>query len=306
MNTPTKPISFIYRLKGFIKSVFPLSFYGSYALLWALSMEAALSVFGSSSRWTIDMHTLIRITTVLLSLFYLRIIDEQKDLEYDKVYNPDRPLVRGEISLKDLHITALTIAALTVLINTLTNSPLTSLVILLDLIYAITLMVLEKKYPRITELLITNLAITYPVQLLLSIYLVISIHSTTNEEISLLQSTILVTAFACAFLHFEFARKTCWLPKTGSRQYSEVLGPKGSAGIALLMAIMAEVLIIIGLSIGGKLTLPISIILCIPLIFPALEGRRFLCRQNSHWSKSMATAFLLFFYIDLLACALIA
>lgn len=40
----------------------------------------------------------------LLYLLHIRIIDEERDIDHDRIYHPDRPIVRGLISLRELAI----------------------------------------------------------------------------------------------------------------------------------------------------------------------------------------------------------
>jgi len=224
------------RLWAFVGSVFTPQVYVTYAVLWVLALEGSAALLAGQP-WRPGFGTAARAVSVLLALLYLRIVDEQKDLDYDRVYHPDRPLVRGEVSVRELRVAMGALVAGLVALNVWFSTA--ALLVLLGMVaYAVFLVALERLSTRVRDGLLLNLAVTYPVQLLISVYLYLSAgHSPRPGAVAL------IAIFACVFLHFEFARKTSWRATPGSRFYSTVLGPVGSAATAVGFALAAAVLI---------------------------------------------------------------
>lgn len=78
------------RLMRFAIEAHPPAIYLPLSLLWSLSMVSMLSA-GRQFRATDLLVSLV----FFLVLLFLRAVDEVKDLEYDRIHNPGRPLVRG-------------------------------------------------------------------------------------------------------------------------------------------------------------------------------------------------------------------
>lgn len=224
------------RVWAFIGAVFKPQVYGTYAVLWVLALEGSAALLAGQP-WRPGLGTAVRMVTVLLALLYLRIVDEQKDLDYDRVHHPDRPLVRGDVSLGELRAAMGVLIAVLVALN-VSFSTAALLVLLGMVVYAVFLVALERLSARVRDGLLLNLAVTYPVQLLISVYLYLSAGYSPRPA-----AIALIAVFACVFLHFEFARKTSWQATPGSRFYSTVLGPVGSAATAVGFALAAAVLI---------------------------------------------------------------
>lgn len=61
----------------------------------------------------------------------------------------------------------------------------------------------------VRESVFLNLVVTYPVNVGLSVYSYAAYIGRTDSELEM-KSILLIVAFAPAFLHYEFARKTAW------------------------------------------------------------------------------------------------
>ncbi|MEU8686416.1 UbiA family prenyltransferase [Streptomyces sp. NPDC048611] len=275
------------RLGSFVLRMFRPQIYVTYGLLWTLALEgSAEALFGASAHWAPSWSTVIRAVSVVLALLFARMVDEQKDLEYDRRHHPDRPLVTGAITVAELRCAMALIAVLVVVLNTLISA-VSVLLILLDLGYMLFLVALERRSPWIGEGLLVNLLVSYPVQLGLSVYLYLSL-LTSGAIDGDWRAILLLAMFACAFLQFEFARKTEWRPDPQARLYSEVLGPRGSAAVSLALAVSA---VVFGLLLFGKAgRLP-----ALSIVFPALGAWRFLVRRKPSGLMLPAMGFVLFF-----------
>ncbi|MGW9075776.1 hypothetical protein [Streptomyces kronopolitis] len=277
------------RLGSFVLRMFRPQIYVTYGLLWTLALEgSAKALSGASSHWAPSWSTAVRAVSVVLALLFARMVDEQKDLEYDRRHHPGRPLVTGAITVAELRGAMALIAVLVVVLNTLVSA-VSVLLILLDLGYLLFLVALERRSPRIGEGLLVNLLVSYPVQLGLSVYLYLSL-LTSGAIGGDRRAVPLLAMFACAFLQFEFARKTEWRRDPQARLYSEVLGPRGSAAVSLALAVSAVVL---GLLLFGKA----GLLPALSIIFPALGAWRFLVRRKPSGLMLPAMGFVLFFLL---------
>ncbi|MFC0432002.1 hypothetical protein [Kutzneria buriramensis] len=271
------------RLWGFVLVRFRPHIYVTYGVLWSLALEAV-----ASDHWRPSPATAVRATSVVLSLLFLRVLDEQKDLGYDRAHHPDRPLVTGAISVRELR-TAMVFLALSVLALNSLLSALSVVLSLLVLGYGLVLAAVERRSAAVRDDLLLNLAVSYPVQLLISCYLYVSLTAGVDWRV-----VPVVVVFACVFLHFEFARKTRWHGVPGERLYSAVLGPALSGTVTLCWAVAAVAFIV-------ALTTTWFVVLLVP---PVLAARRFLAGASECWPLRPAMAFVLFSYLFLIAYGL--
>jgi hypothetical protein len=155
--------------------------------------------------------------------------------------------------------------------------------------YGLALAAMERRSAAVRDRLLFNLAVSYPVQLLISCYLYLSVTTAPDAR-----AVPVVLVFACVFLHYEFARKTRWHGTAGERLYSVVLGPPLSGTVALGWAVAAVGLVM-------SLTTPWSVALLVP---PVVGARRFLAGLSERWPLPAAIAFVLFSYLFLIAYGL--
>ncbi|MEU6132113.1 hypothetical protein ABZ805_23300 [Saccharopolyspora sp. NPDC047091] len=285
------------RLGRFVLDVFPPKVYGTYAVLWVLALEGSLAVV-TDGRWAPSAGTAVRICSVGLVLLYLRMVDEQKDLDYDREHDPGRPLVRGSITAAELRRWMLLFAVLLVVANALV-APVSVAVLVLDLGYALLLVVLERRSAWLRDALFPNLAITYPVQVLLSAYVCLSVTGGLGPV-----AIGLIGCFSCVFLHFEFARKTAWTAPAQARMYSNAVGPVGAAVLVLAapaLAAASAVVLFRPWEWGGAADLVRWLPYC-ALVLPGIGARRFFGGGRA-WPAGLAMTFVLGWYAALVCQA---
>jgi 4-hydroxybenzoate polyprenyltransferase len=268
------------RLGDFVLTRFPPPVYVSYGVLWTLALEAV-----AADHWRPSAATGVRAASVVLSLLFLRMLDELKDLDHDRRHHPDRPLVTGAISAAELRC-AMGLIALCVLGLNATISPVSVLFAVLVLGYGLVLAALE---PRLADRLLLGLAVSCPVQVLVSCYLYASSVGALDRR-----AAPVVLVFGYVFMHFEFARKTRWHGAAGQRLYSAVLGPALSGTVTLCWAVGATVLIML-------LTTVWFVVLLVP---PVVAARRFLAGRCESWPMPAAMAFVLVSHLSLIAYGL--
>ncbi len=209
-----------------------------YGVLWVLALEGLAAHVGGAA-WRPGAATAVRVAVVAIVLLYLRMVDEQKDLAYDRVHNPGRPLVTGAVTATDLRAAMGVIAAVAVGASA-ALSPVSAVAIAAVLAYGLLLWLLEARWPPMGASVSLNLVITYPVQLLVTAFVVLSAMD-TGEVPRAGRIAWVAVVFAGAFLQFEFARKTSRAPHPGENFYSAELGVWASTALGLACAAAAVV-----------------------------------------------------------------
>jgi len=298
------------RLLGFGVQVFAPGLHLAFAALWLLALEGALVLATGAGSWRFGLDLLLAILSNFFVLFFLRLADEIKDLEYDREHNPDRPLVTGLVSQREvagfLAATAAVVAGLNAVL------PRAALVVALcDMAYALLLILLERVSARVRDGIFLNLLVTYPLNIALSVYiylLFLQRYGRGPDATGLL----VLGAFVLAFLHYELGRKTAWPgPETaGERLYSAVVGAPLSALMALGCAIGASGLVLYAVApwrLGG-LTAAAGWLQLLPLLFAGYGVWRFFGARGRSGKKVItpfAMLYLLSFYLVLLGLGLL-
>ncbi|WP_055489105.1 hypothetical protein [Streptomyces sp. TP-A0356] len=286
------------RLGRFLLSRFRPHVYATYGILWVLALEgSAVALTGAS--WRPSGATWVRCVSVVLVLLFLRMLDEEKDFEYDRVHHPDRPLVTGAITVTELRGAMAAITAVVAALNA-TQSATAVLLALAALGYGLFLAALERLSPAVRDRQLLNLAVTYPVQVLLGAYVYGSlvVAGTVTAD---WHGAVLLALCACVFLHFEVARKTAWEAEPGARLYSADLGPRPSAAIAAGLAAGAVGCQVLLFAPDG----PLGLLPCLTAALPAWGTRRFLAARRGGWPLPTAMGFVLGTYLALVVRALL-
>ncbi|MEV0250956.1 hypothetical protein AB0H76_30475 [Nocardia sp. NPDC050712] len=290
------------RLAHFTKVMYK-PHYLLYAIIWVLALEGtAAAIAPPETPWRPGGATVVRIAVVALTLLYLRMLDEQKDLDYDRVHHPDRPLVTGAVSAAELRWAMAVIAAITIGLSS-SLAPRSALLIAAVLAYGLALWGLEQLSESLRTGILLNLAITYPIQLLVIAYVLVSGVDTGDIQ-SGWRATVVALVSTGVFLSFEVVRKTTREDRPGELLYSHALGPAGSAVTALLLAVGAVAAYL--LLIRPYLAAP-AVLEWIPLALlaiPAVATGKFLRAGPSEHPVVPAVAFTLLLYLTLIALAL--
>lgn len=207
-----------------------------YGVAWTLAFEGTSAHLGGRD-WHPTTATVTRVGVVIIVLLYLRMVDEQKDLEYDRVHNPGRPLVTGAVTATDLRVAMGIIAVVAVGVSAALSVG-SALMIALVLAYGLALWVAETWWPALGRAVLPNLVVTYPVQLLVAAYVVVSAIDTgeLGADRRIWWAVAIVTG---TFLQFEFARKISRRPRSGEMYYSNPLGAVAAVAVSLSMVALA-------------------------------------------------------------------
>ncbi len=235
------------RLNKFLSNVYEPIMHAGFSLFWFLALAGFLLIASNSRQpFIIDLKFIAGTATIFLVLFFLRVVDEIKDFEYDKLYNPDRPLVTKLVSFRDLNIFLAGSAILTIVLNLVFLGWFFALIVVLDMLYGLFLIRLEKKSEKIADGMFLNLYVTYPVNIALSLYIFVFCNQFYSVELSF-KTIMVMIVFIVAFLHHEIGRKTCWPHKVkeDKRHYSSEIGGRNSALLATGIAIFSTLGVII-------------------------------------------------------------
>ncbi|MFE4695960.1 hypothetical protein ACWCPD_35080 [Streptomyces sp. NPDC001935] len=278
------------RLGRFVLRMFRPQIYVTYGLLWVLALEG-VAVTATGTAWRPSGATAIRVVSVVLALLFLRMLDEQKDLDHDRVHHPDRPLVTGAITAGELRGAMAVITVGVTGLNAV-RSVTDVLLILAALGYGLLLAPLERRFPAVGDRPLLGLAVAYPVQLLLGVYVYGSLVAAGTVTADW-RGAALLALCACVVLHFEFARKTAWEAPPGARLYSAGLGPGRAAAVTAGFAAGAVVCEVLLFAPRG----PLALLPCLAALLPAHGTRRFLAAGRGAWPLPTAIAFVVATYL---------
>ncbi|MFD4369540.1 hypothetical protein [Rhodococcus sp. NPDC058521] len=273
--------------------------YVLYGILWVLALEGTAAVVSTPQSWRPTWHTAVRLVVVLFVLLYLRMVDEQKDLDYDRIHNPDRPLVTGAVTATDLRIAMAVIAAGSVSASAALSFG-SAVMIASVLAYGLGLWGIEAMSRPIRDNILLNLVVTYPVQLLVTAYVVVSAVQTGEAELRW-QSFAIAAIFAGAFLQFEFARKTSKVVRPDEMYYSNFLGSGGAVAAGLVFAGVAVLVNLVVMPLDRVLVwIPVLL-----LAFPVWGAAKYLRTERVDYPLLPPVLFIVTLYSVLIAQALV-
>ncbi|PXX60186.1 hypothetical protein DFR70_11026 [Nocardia tenerifensis] len=299
----TRPLASAARIARFTAVMYK-PHYLLYGVLWVLGLEGTASlVTQPDSEWRPTGATVVRIVVVAFVLLYLRMVDEQKDLEYDRVHNPDRPLVTGAVSAVELRV-AMGLIAVGAVAGSLALSVGSAVMITVAMAYGLVLWGLERLFDTVRTGILVNLVVTYPVQLLVTGYVVVSAID-TGEVRAHWRAAAVAAVFAGAFLQFEFARKTSRERRPDELLYSNALGPNGSAAASLLCAAAAVVVDLVLVRPWDHSVSLIAWLVVALLLIPAIGAWKFVRGDRTEYPIGPAVVFILALYLTLIGQALV-
>ncbi|MFJ5992817.1 UbiA family prenyltransferase [Lentzea sp. NPDC092896] len=168
-------------------------------------------------------------------LYFFRVVDEIKDLPYDREFSPARPLVTGDVTTADIRtygtgsaVAALAFSAVAGL------GPL--IVAAGAMSYSLLLFLAERKSARFADSMWGNIVVTIQLKTILVLYVV-----AVGGGGEVLPTGLLVVSFLFGYLHWEIARKTMRreFERRGEKLYSTAAGWRGGASVALVLLVVA-------------------------------------------------------------------
>lgn len=224
---------------------FPIGQYPIYVTLFSAGLLGVLRPPGP--RWAPTGADWLRwalgAATLLVVLFFMRTVDEIKDLAYDRVFQPDRPLVTGELTVATMRGYLAGSAVVALALSAPVHPGLVGTAAAI-MAYSLLLVWFERISPAFAAGMFRNIAVAIQLKTGLLLYVVL-LGTTIGITGDVVTSTLAVTAFLAAYLHWEIARKTirARYARPGERLYSTVIGTGGSLSLATGLLVAACVLV---------------------------------------------------------------
>ncbi|GAS97735.1 UbiA prenyltransferase [Mycolicibacterium canariasense] len=268
-----------------------LPVYPVYLTLWVLAVESMTHVSaGMPGGWRPTWDTALKALALIAAGAFLRMVDDQKDLDYDRRYNPSRPLVQGRITTRELQVAMAPTAMAALLLAAAVSLP-SAAVLASALGYGLALWWAESRIPAIRDNPLVNLAVVCPAQFLVTGFIMV------GQPGLGLSAPAVPLVFTGAFLHLEFARKTSrCVAADDPHSYARILGVNGSAWAAWAFGVCA-VLLAAGVT-GSRLVLAPAVLPCVGLWI-------FLRRRPEEHPVVWPTVFVITFYLSIIVTGLI-
>lgn len=268
-----------------------LPVYPVYLTLWVVAAESMTMVLSKEAGpWRPSWDTLFKVLALIAAGAFLRMVDDQKDLAYDRIHNPTRPLVQGRISSRQLQQAMWPTAALASAFALMVSPP-AAAILAAALGYGLALWWAELRVPWIRDNPLVNLAVVCPAQFLVTGFIMV------GQPGLDLRALAVPWVFTCAFLHLEFARKTSRSADADDpHAYSQVIGPTTSAMLALgfgVFAVLLEILVT-----GNWLPL-------VTVALPLASAWIFFAHRPDDHPRSWPTVFVIVFYLSILTQGLL-
>lgn len=289
---PHRPLTA--RLGQYVRGSYPPAFYLPYALTWSLGVTALFVIADPRiDDWRPDGGTVLAVLTFAINLLTMRALDDIRDLDYDRVHNPKRPLASGAVRLADL-VGIIAVGGVVMLaLNAGRGIALAALAAQLG--YAVLILVVDQRWhwPSGDDLTLSAW-VSAPVQLLLNLYLYAGVLHQTGLDPSWHAVPALLVVVA-GFLHLEYGRKVTRKPKPGERSYVTLYGADRTAAVAVTGAAVS---VLLGLLLtrpwaDDHNAEPLGWLVIAPLAFVAYGAYRFWGTRTTRWPALAAALYLL-------------
>jgi hypothetical protein len=260
----------ISRWARFVAGSYPPVISVLFAFAWAYGVTGLFAaVQPHSPSWRPGVGTAVSAVTLTVTLLLMRAVDDIRDLDYDRRFNPKRPLASGAVHTRDLLVLCAAGSVLVLAINI--GNPAALVVLTVQLAYCMVVLAVDQwlRWPSGDNLLL-SLLVSFPAQLLLHIYLYVRYLDSTALTAHR-GGVLAIVITVLATVHLEFAKKINRRLKPGERSYIEVFGFNGTVGIALTAPLASVVLLLAGARTTAALV-PLAVL---PLAMPAMAAWRF-------------------------------
>ena len=226
----------------FVRSRFPPLKHTVYCMIWTSSCLAQSKLL-TESRNSFEMSTgyfsarhLWAFVLSFLILLFMRVVDDWKDLPYDRMFNPHRALPARTVSLKTCKFMLAGVASTVALLGFWTPQGSTSIAFTI-LIYSLMLLLLDQKSQWFSEKMYLNLGFSVQLKTLGNLLILNCFLGPEN----LLPALPLAFASTFSYLAWETSRKTvpCAELAPSLKAYSRESGYWGSLVIAFCFATLS-------------------------------------------------------------------
>ncbi|GAB2678187.1 hypothetical protein GCM10027271_43970 [Saccharopolyspora gloriosae] len=168
-------------------------------------------------------------------LFFLRAVDEVKDRDYDREFNPRRPVVTGEVTTTDIR-TYLLVSAAVALAAAAVAGLAPVLVAVAAMAFSLFLCWLETSWDRFDASMWRNIALTVQLKTVL-LCLVVAL----GPSVPVVPTALVLLSIVLGYLHWEIARKTvrAEFALSGEKLYSTAAGAAGALTVVGVLQVLA-------------------------------------------------------------------
>lgn len=227
--------------------------------------------------------TTIAAVTLAIDMLMMRALDDIRDLDYDKRWNPRRPLASGAVRIRDLLIMCGIGGLALVALNT-GDTP-AQIILIIQFGYVAAAMAADHRWhwPPGYNLL-ASLAVSFPAPLLLQIYLYARYLGTSHLSPDR-TGALAILIVSLMRLHAEFARKIVRQPAADERTYVHNFGFAGTITAALTVAVLSVALL---LRLAPQ---PEALLGLLPLWWVFQPALRLRHTGSRRWSRSAPVLF---------------
>lgn len=223
----------------FFRERFP-AYYVLYAVLWSsAATSAARELSGVGIDSTVLGAFAAQTGALLAALIALRVIDDLKDLAHDRAAHPERPLPSGRATPASFAVAATVFAAAGLVLAFVAAGAVGAASLAVVLAYGLALWPLTRALGRLHRKPLVELALTYPVQILATVFLLVATYHRLAPGSATPQIIWVFVFFAGAFVQFEVVRKSVSATDSAPGDYSHALGVRGAATLSAVFAVIA-------------------------------------------------------------------
>ncbi|TDB85023.1 hypothetical protein [Actinomadura sp. 7K534] len=230
------------RLARFVRGSHPPVPSLAFAALWACGVTGLFAALDpEASAWRPGAGTAVAAATLFVDLLLMRALDDIRDLDYDRRFNPRRPLASGAVRTRDLVV--LYAAGTVVLLLLNAAWPWRAGILLVQLAYAAGAIAVHRRWGRPSaDDLFRSLLVGLPAPLLLHLYLYAGYLDASGRRPDW-SAAVAITVVVLAAGHAELAGKLTRAPRAGVRTYVTTLGVRGTAAASLAVPALSAALL---------------------------------------------------------------
>ncbi|GAA0555550.1 hypothetical protein [Actinomadura livida] len=231
------------RLARFVRGSHPPVPSLAFAALWAYGVTGLFAALDPEPpAWRPGAGTAVAAATLFVDLLLMRALDDIRDLDYDRRFNPRRPLAAGAVRTRDLVV--LYAAGTVVLLLLNAAWPWRAGILLVQLGYAAGAIAVHRGWGRPSaDDLFRSLLVGLPAPLLLHLYLYAGYLDASGRHPDW-SAAVAIAVVVLAAGHAELAGKLTRAPSAGERTYVTTLGVSGTAAASLAVPVLSAALLV--------------------------------------------------------------
>ena len=276
-------------ISNFVLSRYPPVLSSVYALAFGaggIGLFAALAGDRISAS-AIPMLGIVAVT-LFADLLIMRVLDDIRDQDYDRVTDPQRPVASGAVPLRDL--STLTAACVTIIVVANLSFHAGMVVVVGQLLYAAAVMAVGQRFPATRgDNLVLNVLVGFPVQLLLYVYLFVAFIKIRDGAPTAVVGGLGILILTLCASQVEFGKKLARRPAAGERSYTNSLGYR----VTLLLTIGTGPLAVALFAIAAHVSPLSKALVALPAIGVAVFAIRYLSRKDNRWPAAVSNLGLL-------------